>query len=198
MRQPILLALLGLALAGRLGAQTGLEANRYDETFRKYTRRFFGPAFDWRMFKAQAMTESRLDPAARSRAGARGLMQLMPTTFAEIQSRNPDLVSIDDPEWNVAAGIQYDRRLWRTWSGEVSREDQSNFMFASYNAGPTTIRTAQASARARALDHTRWENIEVVAPEVPRWRHRETLEYVRRIGENLGLLNDRGLVGRRR
>ena len=28
-------------------------ASQYDPTFRKYTKRYFGPAFDWRYFKAQ-------------------------------------------------------------------------------------------------------------------------------------------------
>ena len=31
---------------------------RYDPTFRKYSRRYFGPAFDWRYFKAQGFAES--------------------------------------------------------------------------------------------------------------------------------------------
>jgi hypothetical protein len=34
--------------------------NRYDDTFRKYSKRYFGPGYDWRAFKAQGMTESNL------------------------------------------------------------------------------------------------------------------------------------------
>jgi hypothetical protein len=45
------------------------------------------------------MAESNLSHTARSHCGARGIMQLMPTTFGEIQSKNPELKSIDDPEW---------------------------------------------------------------------------------------------------
>ena len=52
--------------------------------FQKYAKRYFGPAFDWGFFKAQGMSESGLDTAARSRAGARGIMQLMPSTFQAI------------------------------------------------------------------------------------------------------------------
>ena len=40
--------------------------DRYDPTFRKYSKRFFGVGFDWRIFKAQGMTESRLDPDAKA------------------------------------------------------------------------------------------------------------------------------------
>ena len=87
------------------------DAERFDESFRKYSKRYFGVGYDWRIFKAQAMAESQLDPQAHNPSGARGLMQLMPMTFREIQSQNPDFSSINDPEWNIAAGIQYDRTL---------------------------------------------------------------------------------------
>ena len=80
-------------------------AQRYDDTFRKYSKRYFGVGFDWRLFKAQGMAESNLDSAAQSWVGARGVMQLMPATFLEITSRNPEMTRIDDPEWNIAAGI---------------------------------------------------------------------------------------------
>jgi hypothetical protein len=61
-------------------------------------------------------------------------------------------------------------------------------MFASYNAGEGPITRAIAAARARKLDHSRWPNIEIIAPTVARWRYRETLDYVRRIGLNYDAL----------
>ena len=127
------------------------------------------------------MAESNLNPAATSRVGARGLMQLMPTTYQWIQSRSPELGPIDDPEWNIAAGIQHDRYLWRLWSKDVSEGERDRFMFASYNAGEGTISRATAVAREQNLDHSLWSNIETVAPNVLRWRYQETLTYVRRI-----------------
>jgi membrane-bound lytic murein transglycosylase F len=173
--------------------------DRYDPHFRKYTKRYFGPAFDWRLFKAQGMAESGLDTAARSRAGARGIMQLMPSTFEAIQSRAPGLVSIDDPEMNIAAGIRHNRELWRLWPEAATPLDQRRFMFASYNAGRSTILRAQGVARATNLDPHVWPSIEVVAPRVRRWRQRETLRYLRTIDEWLEQLDDRGrLVSRRR
>lgn len=158
---------------------------RYDEIFRRYAKRYFGPAFDWRWFKAQGLAESRLDSAARSPVGARGVMQLMPATFAHIQSRRPEFASIDDPEWNIAAGIMHDRYLFRLWERHAtSVEERRRLMFASYNAGERTIQRAADSARARGRplpDSLRWADIEAVADRVPRWRYRETLGYVRRI-----------------
>ena len=64
-------------------------AARYDPIFKKYAKRYFGIGFDWRRFKAQAMAESNLDSTATSWVGARGLMQLMPSTFAAIQTARP-------------------------------------------------------------------------------------------------------------
>ncbi len=157
-------------------------ADRFDETFAKYSKRYFGPAFDWTFFKSQAMAESSMNPDALSPVGARGLMQLMPSTYQEIQTKRPELGLIDDPEFNIAAGVMHDRYLWKLWSREIGEPDRLNFMFGSYNAGQGTIGRAAAAAKAKQLDHSRWSNIETIAAEVPRWRYQETLGYVRRIG----------------
>ena len=162
--------------------------DEYDDTFRKYSKRFFGPAWDWRHFKAQAMAESDLNPSARSWVGARGLMQLMPSTYQEIQSKQPEFGQIDDPEWNIAAGIMHDRYLWRYWKGHAPDVERRACMFASYNAGQGTIARAHRAARASSLDAGTWGSIEQVAPNVPRWRYRETLGYVKKIEGNYARL----------
>lgn len=158
-------------------------ASRYDATFKRYSKRFFSAAFDWRWFKAQGMAESNLDSAATSWVGARGIMQLMPATYAEIRSHQPGFGTIDDPEWNIAAGIYYNRQLWRRWSPRVSDEERLPFVFGSYNAGEGTIARAAATARSTDAETPTWGAIEQVAPRVPRWRYRETLGYVRKIQE---------------
>ena len=164
------------------------DSARYDDFFRKYSKRYFGIGFDWRFFKAQGMAESELNPTARSWVGARGIMQLMPSTYAAIQSKRPEFQSIDDPEWNIAAGIMHDRYLWRRWEKDVTEEERRHFMFGSYNAGDGTIIRARGVARAARLDNGRWQSIEQVAPSVQRWRYRETLGYVRKIERNYGKL----------
>lgn len=158
--------------------------HKYDDTFRRYSKRWFGAAFDWRWFKAQGMAESNLDSAATSYVGARGVMQLMPATYRMIQSKRPEFGAIDDPEWNIAAGIMHDRYLWRLWEKKVGAEERFNFMFASYNAGEGTIGRAADSARVVAGGPPAWLHVEQVAPKVPRWRYRETLGYVRKIETN--------------
>ena len=167
------------------------DSARYDDYFRKYSKRYFGIGFDWRFFKAQGMAESELNPTAKSWVGARGIMQLMPSTFAAIQSKRPELASIDDPEWNIAAGIMHDRYLWRRWERDVTEAERRNFMFGSYNAGDGTIARARGAARAAQLDNGRWRSIEQVAPSVQRWRYRETLGYVRKIERNYRRIKSR-------
>jgi membrane-bound lytic murein transglycosylase F len=185
--------LLVLGLATDAPAQVRPRPDRYDESFRKYSKRYFGPQMDWRVFKAQGLAESNLDFRARSQVGARGLMQLMPTTFREIASRNPELRrTIDDPDCNIAAGISYDHRLWRQWEQDSVDYHRREFMFASYNAGRGTIIDAQRAARAAQLDARAWPSIERVAPNVHGWRYRETIGYVQKIDRQLSELDDKG------
>ena len=173
------------AADARAAART---TSRFDALFKKYSKHSFGIDFDWRYFKAQAIAESELKPSARSVVGARGLMQLMPSTFSAIQSKRPEFTSIDDPEWNIAAGIMHDRYLWKLWTTDIAEDERPAFMFASYNAGEGTIGRATALARLQQLNHASWRNIESIAPTVPRWRYKETLGYVRKIDTTYRIL----------
>ena len=62
-------------------------------------------------------------------------------------------------------------------------------MFGSYNAGRVPLLPAQDKARERQLSERSWSSIEIVAPKVPRWRHGETLSYVRRIDESFSRIS---------
>jgi soluble lytic murein transglycosylase-like protein len=166
-------------------------SDRYDSYFKKYAKRYFGIGFDWKLFKAQGMAESGLSPTAKSWVGARGIMQLMPSTYHDISSHRPEMTSIDDPQWNIAAGIMHDRYLWTVWKDSVPDDDRWRFMFGGYNAGEGTIFRAQGVARASKLDERTWTNIETVAPTVPRWRYKETLGYVHTIEQNRKRLSPR-------
>lgn len=159
-------------------------STKYDPIFRKYARRYFGVGADWRWFKAQGMAESDLTPGATSRVGARGIMQLMPSTYGQIRTALPQFGAIDNPEWNIAAGILHDRDLWTLYTRDVDEEERWPFVFAGYNAGEGTIMRARRAAMAARLKDSTWPNIESVAPKVERWRYLETLDYVRRIRAN--------------
>ena len=154
-------------------------SQRYDPAFRKYSKRYFGAAFDWRYFKAQGFAESGLKADATSWVGARGVMQLMPSTYQQIASHRPEFGAIDQPDWNIAAGILHDRDLWQLWQ-PIPEAERYHFMFASYNAGEGTIGRALAMAK-QSYPEPAWSHIELIAPRVQRWRYSETLGYVRRI-----------------
>jgi len=148
-------------------------SREYDEHFQKYTKRYFGPHFDWRWFKAQAITESNLVPGARSSAGAVGLMQVLPSTFREIQQSNPHFIDVTVPRWNIAAGIWYDRYLYRqdAWD-PLDDQEQLLLAFAGYNSGLGGALRAFKATKPKPVDS--WQR---VAPHAPR----ETQGYVARI-----------------
>jgi peptidoglycan DL-endopeptidase CwlO len=78
------------------------------------------------MLVAVAEVESHLKPDARSRADARGLLQVMPTTAAELKL-NPDV-----PSSNVLAGARYLKLM-------LDRFGRTDLALAAYNAGPTLV-----------------------------------------------------------
>jgi len=155
--------------------------SKYDEHFRKYSKRFFGVGFDWKWFKAQAIAESSLRDDVKSWAGAKGIMQIIPRTFDEIQEKNPSFININEPRWNIAAGIYYNNQQYRMWKDISVSDDRLSFMFASYNAGRGTILSAQRVSMEEGYPGNSWNHIEAVAPKVPRWRHDETLGYIKKI-----------------
>lgn len=71
-------------------------------------------------------TESNFDVEAVSSAGARGLMQILPSTFREIS----DAKLMFDPEENVRAGIRYLNKLYKMGFHSPER------ILNAYNQGP--------------------------------------------------------------
>lgn len=77
---------------------------------------------------AVVSAESGYNPAAVSRTGARGLMQLMPETAKRYGVRN-----IMDPVENVYAGVRYLRDLLLMFNGNLE------LAIAAYNAGENAV-----------------------------------------------------------
>jgi soluble lytic murein transglycosylase-like protein len=91
------------------------------------------------LLKAIIANESSFDPAATSNAGARGLMQLMPATAAE--------VGVDDaydPAQNIAGGTRYLSELMQRFRGDLPAA------IAAYNAGPGAVAAGEVPAETRA------------------------------------------------
>ena len=162
---------------------------KYDRHFSKYSKRYFGPDFDWLYFKAQAVAESRLKADARSRVGASGIMQIMPRTFKEITGKNSYIRgSREQPRWNIAAGIYYNRALWKIWKAERPFQDRLDFMFGSYNAGRGNIIKAQKIAEKEGLNPNVWKSVEQTLPDVTGRRSKETIGYIEKINKIKGVL----------
>ena len=81
-----------------------------------------------KLVTAMIQVESHGDPSAVSRAGAQGLMQLMPGTAATY-----GVFNAFDPYENVSGGCRYMHDLLARYHNNVS------LALAAYNAGPGNV-----------------------------------------------------------
>jgi soluble lytic murein transglycosylase-like protein len=94
------------------------------------------------LLRAIIAVESRFNPRAVSKRGARGLMQLMPETARRFSAGD-----LFDPRANVLAGAQYLRLLLDLFSDDVE------LALAAYNAGENAV--IRAGYRIPAFAETR-------------------------------------------
>ncbi len=92
---------------------------------------------------ATAYEESRMDPAARSHAGAEGLFQLMPATARSLA------VDWKTPEANVLVGATYLSQLLNRFNGNV------DLALSAYNAGPAAVEKAGAAPTLGTLRYAK-------------------------------------------
>ena len=117
---------------------------------------------------AEIRAESIFNPAARSPADARGLMQVLPSTGAAVARRigHPwqGGESLYDPETSIVLGTAYLRQMMDESGG------RPYFAIAGYNAGPAPL--ARWRSQRPGMDADFW--IETIS-------YRETREYVARV-----------------
>jgi soluble lytic murein transglycosylase len=127
------------------------------------------------LIHAIARQESQFDRTAVSRAGARGLMQLMPGTARETATKLGlpyNATSLNDPGYNMQLGSTYIQRMLDYYGGSYP------LAIAAYNAGPGNVNKfirANGDPRTPGVDVIEW--IEKIPLS-------ETRGYVQRVLEN--------------
>ncbi len=99
--------------------------DRYDHFITLASRSFF---VDPGLIKAVIHAESHFDTEAVSRAGAQGLMQLMPKTASFLE-----VYDTFDPQQNIMGGTRYLSYL-------TGKFDETALILAAYNAGEGNVR----------------------------------------------------------
>ena len=130
----------------------------------------------WVMIHAIARQESQFDRQAVSRAGARGLMQLMPGTARDTAGKLGlpyDFSRLtSDPQYNLLLGSAFFDSILNSFGGNHV------LAIAAYNAGPGNVRkwiAANGDPRSSAVDVLDW--IEAIP-------FAETRGYVQHVLEN--------------
>ena len=117
--------------AGKLAAQQNSpvfreDASAYDRLIRRYADEF---GVEFALVKAIMTVESSFNPYAVSDKGARGLMQMMPSTADRYGVRD-----IHDPTENVRAAVQHLKYLSDTFNNRLV------YILAAYNAGEDAVK----------------------------------------------------------
>jgi membrane-bound lytic murein transglycosylase F len=134
-----------------LTSTTG-KLSEYDPLLKQYAGEL---NWDWRLLASQAFQESRFKPAAKSWAGATGLLQLMPKTAKEFGVTN-----VLDPADNVQGAIRFLKWLQQYWAKRIVDENERlKFTLASYNAGVGHVEDAQRLTKKYGGNPEVWEDV---------------------------------------
>jgi membrane-bound lytic murein transglycosylase MltF len=129
-------------------------------TFKKYGERY---EVDHLLAAAQGYQESRLNQSARSKAGAVGIMQILPSTAGD---HNIAIDNIDKADNNIHAGIKYLSFLRNRYFNdpEIGEADQTLMALAAYNLGPARMTQLRRKAESKGYDPNIWfDNVELAA-----------------------------------
>jgi soluble lytic murein transglycosylase-like protein len=107
---------------------------RYDRLIERHSEL---QKLDADLVRAMIYAESGGDPQAISRAGAAGLMQLMPATASDL-----GVADRFDPEQNIASGTRYLRSL-------LDRFHSTEVALWAYNAGPEAVEQGRMPRETR-------------------------------------------------
>ncbi len=124
----------------------------YDNIFKKYAQQL---DWDWRMLAAIAFIESKFNNEVVSWAGARGIMQIMPSTARAYKT---DPMAMIDPEVSVEIACKIIATLDKSLASRVpDRIERIKFILAAYNSGPAHIYDAIALAKKYGKNPQVWD-----------------------------------------
>ena len=129
--RPIVMAMPG----GKKRVLYRVDVSRFDAIFRRAAEHYRLP---FAFLKAVAKVESNFNPKAVSHAQAKGLMQLIDSTAADMRVADPF-----DPEQNIFGGARYLRLLANQFEGNMA------LVAAAYNSGPDRVRRLGRIPRIR-------------------------------------------------
>jgi len=115
----------------------------YVEFFKKYAAEY---NFDYLMLAAQGYQESMLDQSRRSRRGAVGIMQVIPSDAAAPPISIP---SVADADNNIHAGAKMLHHIQQRYFDDSGLDlaNKTLMTFAAYNAGPSRISRLRKGAK---------------------------------------------------
>ncbi len=141
------------------------DISAYDDLFKTYAKHI---SYPWQLLASIAYVESRFNPRVVSWAGAKGLMQIMPSTA---RSYGFDTSTLHDPEVSVKAAVRELAALEKYFSKTVpDHKERMRFMLAAYNGGIAHIVDAINLAQKYGKNpHIWYGNVE----EALKWKANE-------------------------
>ena len=126
------------------------QISEYDALIKEYTKKL---GWDWRLLASQIYQESKFDPNAKSWAGAKGLMQIMPPTAQDL-----GITDSTDPVQSIRGGTTYLNQIYDRFTDIPDEIDRIKFTLASFNCGYGHVRDAQRFADYNQLNPLVWED----------------------------------------
>ena len=126
------------------------QISEYDDLIKEYTKKL---GWDWRLLASQIYQESKFDPNAKSWAGAKGLMQIMPPTAEDL-----GITDVTDPVQSIRGGTTYLNQIYDRFTDIPDEIDRIKFTLASFNCGYSHVRDAQRLADYNKLNPLVWED----------------------------------------
>lgn len=152
---------------------TSNQLSKFDPLFKKYSKKL---PYSWLLLASLSYQESHFNPNVTSWAGAKGLMQLMPST-----AKQYGITNLTNPEQSIKAGVKYlnwlDEEIWAKRISDV--DERKRFVLASYNAGPGHVLDARRLTKKYDGNPNKWKNVSefLLKKSNPEYYNDEVVKY---------------------